>query len=92
MSYTFGRPRPQEPYSVAGEKDDAAVYLPLETRVRVLVRVPGHLANANTELDPIVFEVALREACAAALVGARTADGFAVETAAVERFAPGGAG
>lgn len=93
MGYTFGGPEllRNRPQTIAGEKDLAALYLPLETTMRVLLRVPESVSGGKTgDVDPAVFEETTRKACAAALVGVE-AQGFVVDVAAILEFEPGGA-
>lgn len=84
MSYTFGKPQPEAPYTGAGEIPQAEVVVPLLTRVKVVARVPGALAKPGADLPP-GFEPHLRKAVADALVGV-AAEGFTVVYAAVEQF------
>lgn len=88
MSYTFGKPRPALPQTIAGEVPPTEIVLSLLTRVKLVVCVPGDLARAGEDTPPD-FEPGLRAAVAAALVGTE-AGGFAVRSAAVEQFEDAG--
>ena len=93
MALTMGgaellRKRPQ---TISGEKDLAAIYVPMETTIRVLLRVPESVSGGKTgDFDASAIEEPIRQACAAALAGTE-AQGFVVDVAAILEFEPGGA-
>lgn len=87
MTYTVGKPV-AVPETIVGEKDDAGVYLALETRVKLLIRCPDG-SEAGNEVDAEGFEPALRRAVAEALHGTESGV-FRVETACVQEFVDGG--
>lgn len=72
-------------YSDAGQIDPERVYVGLQARVRLLVRVPSALARPGHDL-PGDFEPALREAVAQRLAGL-TSGWSVVDYVAVEQFA-----
>lgn len=89
-SYTFGGPellrKPVQ--TCTGTKEDTAIYLVLETTVRMAVRVPEVFARPGGNTSPDVFEERLREACAEALIGVE-ANGFRAELVCVQQFVDG---
>lgn len=94
MAYTFGGPElmQRREQTISGEKDDRAVYIVLETTVRLLLRVPDRISGgtAGGDVQPSDFEVPIRQECASALVGLE-ANGFTVDLATVAEFQPGDA-
>lgn len=88
MAHRFGKPQPAPPYSSAGEFKSEPCVLSLETRIKVVVRVPVDQANVDGELSPD-FEPKVRQAIADALVGVES-EGFVVLYGAVEQFEDAG--
>lgn len=102
MGYTVGGSEllRKLPETIVGEKDDAAVYIPVEAKIRLLLRCPARIAKAGQAIDPADFEPRLRQEAANALVGLGVGDGsvglgvgegFTVDVACVQEFQPGGA-
>lgn len=60
-----------KPYSDAGEIDRERTYVAMQTRLRIVVRVPAPLAKPGADL-PGDFEPTLRQAVADALVGLKS--------------------
>lgn len=84
MSYTFGKPRPDLPYTDAGDIAETDVVVSLLTRVKVVARVPAEHAQIGGDL-PSDFEPHLRKAIAERLVDMESG-GFTVVYVAVEQF------
>lgn len=82
---TYWHPEPEQ--TKVGVKDDKAVYIPVETRIRLLLRVPPELAIPNSAAGD-EWEPALREAVAASMLGIGI-DGYVVDCVAVQEFEPG---
>jgi hypothetical protein len=74
-----------KPYSDAGEIDKERTYIGMQTRLRLVVRVPAPLARPGADL-PGDFEPAIRQAVADALAGL-TSGWSTVDYVAVEQFA-----
>lgn len=74
-----------KPYSDAGQIHPERTYVGMQTRLRIVVRVPAPLGRPGQDL-PGDFELALRQAVADALVGL-TSGWFTVDYVAVEQFA-----
>lgn len=73
-----------KPYSDAGVIVSDLTYVAMQTRLRIVVRVPTTLAKAGADL-PCDFEPALRQAVADALEGLKVG-AFEVDYVAVECF------
>lgn len=73
-----------KPYSDAGKIDPERTYVGMQTRLRLVVRVPAPLAKPGADL-PADFEPALRQAVADALVGL-TSGWSTVDYCAIEQF------
>lgn len=73
-----------KPYSDAGVIVGDQTYVGMQTRLRLVVRVPAPLAQPGADL-PSDFEPSIRQAVADALVDL-TAGRLTVDYVAVERF------
>ena len=90
MGYTFGKPRPAVPQTIVGEIPATDIVLSLVTRIKLVVRVPGHLARAGSDLGADAFEEPdLRKTVADALLGVDV-NGFTAVSVAVEQFEDAG--
>lgn len=74
-----------KPYSDAGVIVGDQTYIGMQTRLRIVVRVPAPLGKPGADL-PGDFEPALRQAVADAVVGLAVS-GLEVDYVAVEAFA-----
>jgi hypothetical protein len=89
--YSIGKPEPALPTASAGEWKSEPAVLSLQTRLKLVVRVPEDLRDFGPGFDVAAerFEVALRQLVADVLVGCAT-DGFTVVGAVVEQFEDAG--
>lgn len=93
MSYTFGGPEllRKLPETIAGSKDDGALYIPVNATIRILLRVPEGVGGPGEDVASQDFEPELRQRCAEAMVGIVTEKGFIADSVCVQEFQPGGA-
>ena len=74
-----------KPYSDAGKIDRERTYVAMQTRVRIVVRVPAPLGKPGADL-PGDFEPTIRQDIADRMVGLTSGD-LIVDYVAVEQFA-----
>jgi hypothetical protein len=89
--YSIGKPEPARPITTAGTWDNEPCVLSLQTRVKLVVRVPEKHQAFGPGFDVAAedFEAMLRRIVARELVGTAYA-GFEVVGAVVEQFEDAG--